>query len=591
VLLYELLTGKTPFDPHELAAAGLEAMRRTIREKEPQRPSTRLTTMIEGELTVTANRRQTDPPKLIHLVRGDLDWIAMKCLEKDRTRRYETANDLAVDILRYRNNEPVLARPPSQAYRFQKLVRRHKLAAVAVAAAVFALALGLVASSWEAIRANRAKAQADRAAATAVRTTELLQDMIETADPDNGNGIDYTVRQMLEGFAPKLLTSLTNDQEVDASLLLTVGQVLYWLEQRNQSNALYGADLVRHSLQLRGRLNGTNSEIYAETLVAYSWMSPWMKDRDAVRDLNDAIKIYHHLGIGGAKLLGALEALQIMCERYNGQGRYAEIERVFAEAELEARKTPNIEYPAMANIYHNMVPVRLAESNYSSAEELARKAVSLHLRLHGPNHPQTGWGWLGLGRALREERHHLREALAADQKALDIFRHSNSEDSSMLQFPLGEINTLLSDASNPAWSSNAVSPDDNLSLSELQTQRALAQEETKTQLLAYAGTVSKVGGPPGENEAAWLLATSPLIETRDLLRAVQWAEEAVAASKRANYAYLDTLAAAYAAVGEYTKAINTEREAIALLPDGRSKQELQSRLVLYESKRPYRESY
>src|SRR5438034_827568 len=101
VLLYELLTGKTPFDAKELLAAGLDQMRRIIREKEPVRPSTRLSTMLEGELRLTAKQRQCDAPRLIALLRGDLDWIVMKTLEKDRTRRYETANGLGTDVQRY----------------------------------------------------------------------------------------------------------------------------------------------------------------------------------------------------------------------------------------------------------------------------------------------------------------------------------------------------------------------------------------------------------------------------------------------------------------------------------------------------------
>ena len=131
VLLYELLTGKTPFDAKKLVEAGFDEIRRIVREEEPPRPSQRLSTMAAGEQTTTARARQTDSPRLIHLVRGDLDWIVMKCLEKDRKRRYETPNELASDIMRHVNNEPVLARPPSSAYRFQKLVRRNKLAFVA----------------------------------------------------------------------------------------------------------------------------------------------------------------------------------------------------------------------------------------------------------------------------------------------------------------------------------------------------------------------------------------------------------------------------------------------------------------------------
>src|SRR6266516_297704 len=128
VLLYELLTGKTPFNQEELLAAGLDVMRRIIREQEPVRPSTRVSTMLEAELTIVARQRHAEPARLGTLLRGDLDWIVMKALEKDRTRRYETANGLAADLKRYLTNEPVLARPPSTPYRIQKAWRRNKLA-------------------------------------------------------------------------------------------------------------------------------------------------------------------------------------------------------------------------------------------------------------------------------------------------------------------------------------------------------------------------------------------------------------------------------------------------------------------------------
>src|SRR5580658_10312514 len=157
VLLYELLTGKTPFDAKELMARGIEEMRRAIREQEPRRPSTRLTTMDKGELTTTARRRQTDAPKLVHLVRGDLDLIVMKCLQKDRTLRYETANGLALDLQRHMNHEPVLARAPSNLYRFQKMVWRNKLAFAAAAAVVLSLLLGVVLFAWQAKRATEAE--------------------------------------------------------------------------------------------------------------------------------------------------------------------------------------------------------------------------------------------------------------------------------------------------------------------------------------------------------------------------------------------------------------------------------------------------
>jgi hypothetical protein len=156
VLLYELLTGKTPFDAKELVQSGIDAMRKTIREQEPQRPSTRLSTMLGEALTTTANAHGSDSVKLLKLIRGDLDWIVMKCLEKDRTRRYDTANGLAADLKRHLNNEPVTARPPSAGYRFQKAFRRNKLVFAAAGAVGGALLLGLVVSAWQAVRATQA---------------------------------------------------------------------------------------------------------------------------------------------------------------------------------------------------------------------------------------------------------------------------------------------------------------------------------------------------------------------------------------------------------------------------------------------------
>ena len=143
VLLYEILSGRTPFDQKELLEAGLEAMLRIIREREPLRPSTRLNTLQAGEQTTVARCRGTEAPKLIHLLRGDLDWIVMKSLEKDRTRRYETANGMALDIERHLANEPVTACPPSAAYRLQKMVRRHTLAVAASVAVMASLVAGL----------------------------------------------------------------------------------------------------------------------------------------------------------------------------------------------------------------------------------------------------------------------------------------------------------------------------------------------------------------------------------------------------------------------------------------------------------------
>jgi len=161
VLLYELLTGTTPFAKQRLREAAYDEMRRIIREEEPPKPSTRLST-LGGQIAAISDHRDTDPKRLNHLVRGELDWIVMKSLEKDRTRRYETANELARDVERHLRDEPVQACPPSRAYRVRKFARRNKVALTTAALISAALLLGTAMSTWQAIRANRNLVEANR---------------------------------------------------------------------------------------------------------------------------------------------------------------------------------------------------------------------------------------------------------------------------------------------------------------------------------------------------------------------------------------------------------------------------------------------
>ncbi len=262
VLLYELLTSRTPFDARELLAAGFEEMRRTIREKEPLRPSTRLSTLLAAEQTTAACFRQTEPPKLVHLVRGDLDWIVMKCLEKDRARRYETANALAMDLQRHLKNEPVVARPPSRLYEFQKTVRRHKVGFAAAAAVMIVLAAGVLVSSREAVRARRAELQ--------TRHTGYVADM-DLANRALNEGDLGTAQTLLRRYWPgphetdlrnwewRYLANLSQGDPhaslvahsarvlslrfLDDNILLTAGQadwrtVLWNLKERRPSNII-----------------------------------------------------------------------------------------------------------------------------------------------------------------------------------------------------------------------------------------------------------------------------------------------------------------------------------------------------------------
>jgi eukaryotic-like serine/threonine-protein kinase len=241
VLLYELLTGKTPFDAKRLVAAGLDEIRRIIREEDPLRPSTRLSILTAEEQTTAAKRRHTDPPRLLHLVRGDLDWIVMKCLEKDRTRRYETANGLAADLQRHLESEPVVARPPSQLYRFQKLVRRNRLGFVAATAIVAALVVGAAVSSWQAVRARRAEVDASRQRDHALRQEQVAVEQTKIAETARGGAVAERDR------AARALTQLELQLAEERLASGKAGEGLIYLAQtlrRDPSNAVAAQRLI-----------------------------------------------------------------------------------------------------------------------------------------------------------------------------------------------------------------------------------------------------------------------------------------------------------------------------------------------------------
>ena len=178
VLLYELLTGRPPFDPKSLVKAGLDEVRRIIREVEPPKPSTNLSTLADADRVAIARLRGTNPARLSLLLRGDLDWIVMRCLEKNRTRRYETPTALAADIARHLHNEPVSAGPPSRTYRLRKLIRRNRYTFAAMASVALALVLGFVVSTWQAVRATRAEQQATLERAKAEEERARAEDLL-----------------------------------------------------------------------------------------------------------------------------------------------------------------------------------------------------------------------------------------------------------------------------------------------------------------------------------------------------------------------------------------------------------------------------
>lgn len=239
VLLYELLCGRLPFDPSNLVRSGIDEMRRTLRDEEPPRPSAILGKLTAPELAAIAARRQVDPATLISRLKRDLDWIVMKAIEKDRSRRYQAASGLAVDVQRHLKNEPVVARPPSRLYLLRKLIRRNRVAFVAGSLVLLALISGFGVSTWMYFKAEKARANE----AALRRQAESREKLTEAA---------ILVKQQNYGEAARVLEAMEMQPQRPSldgiSALRSMGEWLAlqerWPESARRYTALVEIDKI-----------------------------------------------------------------------------------------------------------------------------------------------------------------------------------------------------------------------------------------------------------------------------------------------------------------------------------------------------------
>ena len=424
VLLYELLTGRPPFDSKELAKLGIDEIRRTIREQEPPRPSTRLSTMVEGDLTTTASRRRTDAPKLIHLLRGDLDWIVMKCLEKDRTRRYETANGLAMDVQRYLANEPVVARPPSKLYRFQKLARRNKLVFAAAGAVAAALLLGAVLSTLQAIRAGRAEARESRARRQAeVMNRFLKDDMLGESSPDMS--APEEARNAMASVLKRASLKLEQNKEIvgmpelEATLRLAFGTTY-----RKLGVSLDEAERdLRRAVELRRQVFGPLS---AETLAAQEELA-WLLV-GYVRNYEEGEALSLQTWQGRKQVLGAehrdtLDSMDTYAQSLTMQNKSSEAEKIYRES-LAVRERvfgPNNSFTLTA--LNNLATVLQERGEWPEAERMYRDVIQRTRQLGLPESPDSFGAYNNLGLTLLLEGK-AEDAVAVLSDALPRARRS-----------------------------------------------------------------------------------------------------------------------------------------------------------------------
>jgi serine/threonine protein kinase len=382
VLLYVLLAGSTPLDVKRLRSVPLTERIRLIREEDPPSPSTRLAQ--SGELlTELAAERRTDPVRLIREVKGDLDWIVMKALEKDRTRRYEAASALARDIERYRKHEPVEACPPSARYRLGKFLRRHRVGALTAAAGLVLLVTGAAVSTWQAVRAIRAERNA-------AAVSEFLQnDLLGQADLANqpgegpGRDPDVKVRTLLDRSARTIEGKFPEQPLTEAAIRLTVGKAYRALgnypeaqRQLERSVQLYEANLgADHPDTLASK--SSLSYLYGAQ-ANYDLAEPLA--REVVKSRTARLEADHP---------DTLASKNILAQMYRAQKKYDQAEPLYlqvVQADMAKLGAHHIETLRAKN---NLAALYRDQGLFEKAEPLYEEVVQAQTLKLGVDHPDT----------------------------------------------------------------------------------------------------------------------------------------------------------------------------------------------------------
>ncbi len=398
VLLYELLAGTQPFSSRELRKLGYDAISRKIREEEPAKPSAKLSTLREIS-EVTAKRRRSDPVQLAKDLRGDLDWITMKCLEKDRTRRYSSPSELSADVNHYLRHEPVLAGPPSNFYRARKFVGRHKFGVAAAALVWLALLIGITGTTFGLLRAQKAEKVAREQAQSAKQVSDFLVGLFQVSDPNENKGNTITAREILDRGAEKINRELMDQPLVQGRMMITMGRVY-------QSLGLYkrSSQLLEEGLKLARRTLGEKHLDVAYTELELGWV-------------------------------------------YRAQGKYDEAERLFRDALSIRERTLGPDHPYVAYALQFLGMIMRDKGAYPEARQLLERSLAIRERALGPEHLEVSYSLYHLGWLLRLTGR-LEDARKTYERALSIMERRLGPDDIMLAWCLNDLSVVYENLGN-----------------------------------------------------------------------------------------------------------------------------------------------
>jgi serine/threonine protein kinase/tetratricopeptide (TPR) repeat protein len=566
VLLYELLTGTTPFDAKTLRGAGFDEIKRMIREVEPDRPSTRVATLTASGSGIGA-LHQAEPAALSKLIRGDLDWIVMKAMEKDRTRRYQSASELANDIERHLNHEPVLAGPPGVAYKFSKFIRRNRVAVIAGSLVGVALLIGLSLATVGFIQATRATAalKVERDAAERARRSEqdqrrlavasaeqarqeadesadvnqFLQQMLASVDPSKALGREVSMRYVLDEAARSIdKGALAKRPEVEATVRMTLGTTYQALGlYAAAENHLRAAEAIRTS-----ELGDEHPDTLRSRSVLAGLLTTQHKYAEAEALARRTAETQRRsLGDEHPDTLASRDRLGVALRRQDKPDKLAEAESIHVKTLEIQRCVLGDRHIDTLRSEVNLGSVYLAQARYDLAEKVLGEVLEVECGALGEEHPEVTRAMNNLALTL-ERQGKYEEAEKLYRKTWELNRRILGADHPRTQIPMNNLLRVLRDQKKVA----EVRPLVGGCLARLR--RAAERPDADA---------------PALHAYAWELLTCEPADLRDAEAALPVARRAVELDGGNDANILDTLALAFQMTGDLDRAIETQQQAVA----------------------------
>jgi non-specific serine/threonine protein kinase/serine/threonine-protein kinase len=382
VIFYELLTGALPLSLTQMRTFTFHELLRRLREDEAPRPSTKLRT--SGDQTLTAaHSRQTEPRALRKQLRGDLDSIALKALEKDRARRYGSPAEFAGDIRRYLDDEPVLATTASAVYRARKFVRRHRLAVAASSAVAFAVLTLAITMTVQSARIAKERDRANHEAEAAEHVANFLVGLFKVSDPDESRGNTITARAILDKGAREIETGLARQPVMQARMMATIGEVYEGLGLFQPA-----VDLLTKAVSIQTRVLGPEhpTTLNSQRLLArlYEYQGHYPEAEKLLKATLDREK-----RVLGPEHADTLRTAGTLGGLYSQEGRYPESEKVLSNVLEMSRRTLGPEHPDTLSVMHSLGLVYDGMHLYPKEEETWRELAEIRKRVLGRDHPET----------------------------------------------------------------------------------------------------------------------------------------------------------------------------------------------------------